>query len=246
MKNSKIKNYLEKLQGLTDKQKKIVLWTIVAILGIIMGYFWIRSASDKLNKIGENIGQIKLPEIQTPSVEILAAEAPADQIAEPALSEVEGWQTYINTEYGFEIKYPRNWTLNTKIPKEANRIVFMAVNYSKNPQPQFFDFEINILSNPERLSSKDFVQKLLTKNLEQDIGKIIYKTATDLTMGGLSAYELGKVFAYDQNQDQIFISKQSFILKITFPSAEENTNLQDPINNNGTCQKMISTFKFIK
>ena len=62
----KIKNYLEKLRALPDKQKKIVLWTIVSILVLVMGYFWIKSAADKLNKLGENVNQIKLPEIQVP------------------------------------------------------------------------------------------------------------------------------------------------------------------------------------
>lgn len=32
-----------------------------------------------------------------------------DQTAGPALNEVEGWKTYTNTQYGFEIKYPSSW-----------------------------------------------------------------------------------------------------------------------------------------
>ncbi len=61
-----IHSYIEKLRALPDKQKKIVLWTIVVILVLIMGYFWIKSTVDKLNKLGESMGQVKLPEIQTP------------------------------------------------------------------------------------------------------------------------------------------------------------------------------------
>ncbi|MEK7562091.1 MAG: hypothetical protein AAB509_00215 [Patescibacteria group bacterium] len=62
-----ISNYLDKLRGLSDKRKKIVLWSVVAVMAIIMGYFWIKSAADKLNKLGESVGQIKLPQIEAPN-----------------------------------------------------------------------------------------------------------------------------------------------------------------------------------
>lgn len=45
------KVYLEKLRNLSDKQKKILLWSVVAVLAIIMGFFWIKSVADKLNQI---------------------------------------------------------------------------------------------------------------------------------------------------------------------------------------------------
>ncbi len=57
--------YLEKLRALSDKQKKIVLWTIVVVLGIIMGLFWIRGALNSLSEMGSAVGQIQLPEIET-------------------------------------------------------------------------------------------------------------------------------------------------------------------------------------
>ena len=78
MKNSKIKNYLEKLQNLPENKKKIILWTIVVILAVIMGFFWIRGAMDSLSKIGEGVQNIKIPEINTsdmptiPSLDVLS------------------------------------------------------------------------------------------------------------------------------------------------------------------------------
>jgi len=59
-----IKDYLEKLRALPDKQKKIILWTIVIILALIMGFFWFRGAMNSLQKFSENVGQIKLPEMK--------------------------------------------------------------------------------------------------------------------------------------------------------------------------------------
>jgi len=46
------KEFITKLQNLPDKQKKIVLWTIVAVLAVIMGYFWVRGTMNSLSKIG--------------------------------------------------------------------------------------------------------------------------------------------------------------------------------------------------
>jgi len=59
----KSKIYLTKLQNLEEKQKKIIMWVIVVILGLIMGYFWVKSVMYKL----ENLGSIEfnMPQIET-------------------------------------------------------------------------------------------------------------------------------------------------------------------------------------
>jgi len=57
------KEFLEKLRGMSDLKKKIVLWTIVVIAAVIMGYFWVRKTADNFQKINQNISQIKIPDI---------------------------------------------------------------------------------------------------------------------------------------------------------------------------------------
>ncbi len=74
-----IKEFIIKLQGLPDKHKKIILWTIVAILAVAMGYFWIRGTMNNLQKLGENINQIKLPDIQMPTTDILQTTTPSNK-----------------------------------------------------------------------------------------------------------------------------------------------------------------------
>jgi len=48
---------------MSDLKKKIVLWTIVVIAAVIMGYFWVRKTADNFQKINQNISQIKIPDI---------------------------------------------------------------------------------------------------------------------------------------------------------------------------------------
>jgi hypothetical protein len=58
---TKLKDFLTKLQNLSDDKKKIILWTTVGFLAVIMGIFWIRGAMDKLSKLdisAENIQSI--------------------------------------------------------------------------------------------------------------------------------------------------------------------------------------------
>ncbi|MCX6722607.1 MAG: hypothetical protein NT094_00890 [Candidatus Staskawiczbacteria bacterium] len=98
----KIRDFILKIQALPEKNKKIILVTIVVIFAVILGYFWIISAINNLDKIGKNVSQIKLPELQTPGVKTPSAQTQNNQITD--------WKTYTNTKYSFEIKYPSDWT----------------------------------------------------------------------------------------------------------------------------------------
>lgn len=92
-----IRNFLAKLQNLSEQKKKIVLWTIVVVLACIMGYFWISGAISNLQKAG----QIKLPKM--PDINIPSMGAPLDQTTD--------WKIFNFSNYGgFEIKYPTDWT----------------------------------------------------------------------------------------------------------------------------------------
>ena len=62
-------NFITKLQGLPDKQKKIVLWTIVVILTLVMGFFWFKATISRFAKIEESIKKIDIPSINISSIE---------------------------------------------------------------------------------------------------------------------------------------------------------------------------------
>lgn len=57
------KKYLIKLQNLPDSQKKIILWTAVGILAVVMGFFWINWTISDLSKLNVNL---QLPQISSP------------------------------------------------------------------------------------------------------------------------------------------------------------------------------------
>ncbi len=59
----KIRKFIIKLQSFPENKKKIILWTIVVILAIIMGIFWIRGAINSLSKMRGDLGEIEMPEM---------------------------------------------------------------------------------------------------------------------------------------------------------------------------------------
>jgi len=75
----KIRGFLEKLQKLPEQKKKIILWTIVAILAVIMGFFWVREVVSSFSKIVESVKPINLPKVNMPSLDILQTTTPTNK-----------------------------------------------------------------------------------------------------------------------------------------------------------------------
>ena len=64
------KKYLEKLRGLPDFQKKIILFAVVGILALAMLFFWVNSAAKKISDIREGKTKTGLPFLNLPSLDI--------------------------------------------------------------------------------------------------------------------------------------------------------------------------------
>lgn len=47
----KIAEFIKKLQGLPEEKKKMILWTVVVILGLAMLFFWIGMSAERLGKM---------------------------------------------------------------------------------------------------------------------------------------------------------------------------------------------------
>ncbi|MEI7425124.1 MAG: hypothetical protein WCK10_03335 [Candidatus Staskawiczbacteria bacterium] len=98
----KIRIFLEKLQSLPEQKKKIILWVIVAVMAVIMGFFWIRGTMSNLSKLGGEIQKVEIPQINMPDITSLNE---GNAVIKSSENKV-----YINSKYGFEIIYPTDWS----------------------------------------------------------------------------------------------------------------------------------------
>lgn len=69
-------NFLNKLRKQPVRVRRIILWTTVIVLGLILGFLWIYSSYksiDNLKKqnIIERLNLPEIPEIEMPEIEIL-------------------------------------------------------------------------------------------------------------------------------------------------------------------------------
>ncbi len=219
--------FIKKLQGLPDKQKKIILWIIVAVLGIIMAFFWFNSAAKRISKLGEGFKDIKLPQIENriPAVETEQKNETAD------------WKTYTNEKYGFEIKYPNKWYF-----KEIERGIVEGGIYFSQYLPEeesggtvFTNESLNISINQPapQDSLLEFIENYL--NLSASIKFEIENIKID----GIDAIKIKVVCdGVGCGNPHWFVIKNNNVY--IFSSGLSSKNEID------IYEKMISTFKFTK
>lgn len=63
-------DFIIKLQNLPEQKKKAIIVIVVVVLAFVFGFFWLRSAGQRLSKLNEVTKEIKLPEIDIPKVDL--------------------------------------------------------------------------------------------------------------------------------------------------------------------------------
>jgi len=143
----------------------------------------------------------------------------------------ENWKTFINEKYGYQIDIPPGWEVN------ISQREYSYVYINKKGQEAQFPFLITIEDNSDRHSSKEFVHW----------GKGYYDKEFEVIIGdSYRAYEFYNVWAGDQGEEVIFLTKDNIAIQFSFPIAKENLNLDNPIENNKLVHQALKTFRFIE
>jgi len=70
-------DFLRKLQALPETKRKMILWTVVIIFGLILFFFWLKNVQSKLESFPKeefkeklNLPKLELPKIEMPEFEM--------------------------------------------------------------------------------------------------------------------------------------------------------------------------------
>jgi len=231
----------------------IILVVVIVILLGVVGYFAFVKKSSPIAQ------QTPTP---TPSVE---------------QDETVGWKTYENTKFNYSFKYPANlWgpqndCFDSDIPIEECNLIKLNSELANKPEnlrlnPVFDDsIEVRIVDNPNNLSLKDAVNKLLSGlttiyslNLSNKDSKQIYVAtftgALGINLSGPGGYAFNKAKAIFTSIDGNKIFLVSYPIELCF-NYNPDRKPDQPLRFNAPChsddsivlyERIIQTFKFLK
>lgn len=228
----KTKEYLKKLPSRSDKEKRVILWVIVGIFAFIMGSFWINASINRFSELEPININLGLKEAYERSD---LDKIGGTLLAVPELIVMVDWQTYINKEFGFEIKIPEGWVVKT---------------YPSNPEILEFTTDELIQKREDNLLNCKQGKECDAKELPYAIVIFNYieKDGDKYSQGDLVNNEIFEIESSGIKWDRYL--SQSIFFNVHFRTVDETKRGYDFSvfweTDEDTLKQILSTFKFIK
>ncbi len=145
-----MKEKIEKLQNLPEQQKKIILFSILGVLGLILLVIWVLIARNRIPAIRDALAN-----------EGLFPGMPQQEQLPAVSEEGKNWQTFSSTAYDFQISYPKNWYINAQIPAD---VYISPVSPAEGEMPfASSSLQIIVESVPAGISLDELVKNIYKK-----------------------------------------------------------------------------------
>ncbi|MDO8530083.1 MAG: hypothetical protein Q7S10_01625 [bacterium] len=133
-----IQERIKNLQALPENKKKLVFFSAIVVVGLVLLVFVVKNTKDGITKIGQSVNTISLPKINIPDYgEDMSAIDFGSIVSNLAsLAQTAEFLEYKNNEYGFGIKHPKGWMVSSeRISKTELNLVRNTGENSMGVQP---------------------------------------------------------------------------------------------------------------
>lgn len=201
-----VKEFVAKLRSLPENQKKIILFTVIIIVGLIIGFFNIISTKRNISKIGQSLKSFDVlkteilidqssdnnqnnlgnPDVSIPVSGEQSREDELDNttdnvndVVADQNSTVPELNTYENKKHTFSLQYPKDWVM------DSNQTSDLEIFLEKTVSPEVADIHVEVVSDTQSITSAD---EGINTSISQM--KEIIKPKEKINLGTYEGYEV--------------------------------------------------------
>ena len=215
----------------------VVIVLVVIAIGVLAWQYWPEEVEQE-------------PIVGQDQVEIDQSVVEDELISNEVIDETANWQIYRNEEYGFEVKYPKNYLISENTKQTENRLSFISFTNEKyNPLDGPVPPHIKILVLKD-VSDQDINEWLLENSTEAEFateeqeqsGKRYFNlekmNIRSSKIGQYNGLEADIMGGYPCSFGIALLKDRNFIFELSFMCKSN----QEEANN---FNQMLSTFRFI-